>query len=74
MPRGRQEVKLIVCQGEPLASLAAQRLHDAGIRCVVRSLGLGPGAWGLAADLPCAIYVNDVDEANSRRVLDLPPH
>lgn len=72
MPREKREIKLIVCQGEPLASLAAQRLHDSGIRCVVRSLGLGPGVWGLAADLPCAIYVSAADEINARWVLDLP--
>lgn len=67
-----ERVRLDVFQGEPLARLASQRLRDQGIPCVVGPLGVGPGGWGMAANLPYAVYVLADDEARAREVLELP--
>ena len=67
-----ERVTLEVFQGEPLARLAGQRLQDEGIPCLVRPLGVGPGGWGMAANLPYAVYVMAADEARARDVLELP--
>ena len=53
--------------------MAAQRLKQEDIRCVVRSLGMGPGGWGVATYLPHALYVNSTDEMVAREVLGLAP-
>jgi len=66
-------MRLTVFENEPLARLAEQRLRQANIPCVVRSLGAGPGAWGVASNLPYAIYVKAADEMRARQVLDLAP-
>ena len=66
-------VTLDVFQGEPLARLAAQRLEEEGIPCVVRPLGVGPGGWGMAANLPHAIHVRPSDADRARDVLGMPP-
>ena len=73
LPRGRKQVRLTVFENEPLAHLAGQRLRQEEIPCVVRSLGAGPGGWGVAANLPHAIYVKSGDEMRARQVLDLEP-
>ena len=67
-------VTIAVFEGEPLARLAAQRLQEEGIPCLAQPLGVGPGGWGLAANLSYALYVLPVDEARARDVLEvLPP-
>lgn len=58
---------------EPLARLAASRLVEAGIPCLVRSEGVGPGAWGSAANLPYSILVPEGEQWRAREVLGLPP-
>ena len=68
----RERVTLEVFQGEPLARLAAQRLREEGIPCMVRPLGVGPGGWGMAANLPYAVYVLPANEAQARDLLALP--
>ena len=65
--------KLVVFEGEPLARLAAQRLEQEGIACVVRPVGVGPGGWGFAANLPYALDVRDEDVERARSVLELLP-
>lgn len=71
--RNGQQVKLTVFDNEPLAYLAQQRLQEEAIPCMVRPLGAGPGGWGVATNLPHAIYVRAADEMKAREVLDLPP-
>ena len=69
----KQQIRLTVFDNEPLAQLAEQRLHREDIPCVVRSLGAGSGGWGVATNLPHAIYVRADDQVRARRVLDLAP-
>ena len=71
--RGRKQVRLVVYENEPLARLAEQRLKGESIPCVVRSLGVGPGGWGVATNLPHAVYVKATDEMGARQVLNLAP-
>ncbi len=70
---GTRQVQLVVYDNEPLARLAQQRLQQEDIPCVVRSLGVGPGGWGVATYLPHGLYVEASDEAKSREVLELSP-
>ena len=72
-PRVGKQVKLTVFENEPLARLAEQRLRQESIPSVVRSLGVGPGGWGVATYLPHALYVKAGDEMHARQLLDLPP-
>ena len=69
----RKEVRLTVFDNEPTVRLAEQRLHQEGIPCFIRSLGVGPGAWGTTYNLPHGLYVYQVDEMQARDVLALPP-
>ena len=71
--RGKKQIKLTILENEPLARLAEQRLWQEDIPCVVRSLGVGPGGWGAATNLPHAIYVKASDEMSAREVLELAP-
>ena len=73
MDSNRKQVRLTVYENEPLALLARQRLSQERIPCVVHSLGVGPGGWGVATNLPHAVYVKAVDEMRARQVLDLAP-
>jgi hypothetical protein len=68
-----RQVRVAVFEGEPLARLAAQRLQEAGVPCVVHSIGVGPGGWGMAANLPYAVSVLPADQRRAREVLELPP-
>ena len=72
-PGKTRQVRLTVFNNEVLARLAEQRLHQEHIPCVVRSLGVGPGGWGVATNLPHAVYVLADEEMLAREVLDLPP-
>ena len=69
--RERRLVRLGVWESEPLALLAAARLEEAGIVCTVQSLGVGPGGWGMAANLPHALYVSPLEEEEARVLLEL---
>jgi hypothetical protein len=68
-----KQVRLAVFDNEPMARLAEQRLHQEGIPCFLRSLGVGPGATGSAYYLPHALYVHQADEMLAREVLGLAP-
>ena len=70
---GGKTVTLEVFQSEPLARMAASRLEAEGIRCMVRSLGAGPGLWGLAANVPHALDTWEEDAVQAREVLNLMP-
>jgi len=69
----RKQVRLTSFDNEPMARLAEQRLRQEGIPCFVRSLGVGPGAWGTAYNLPHGLYIYQADEMRSREVLGLVP-
>jgi hypothetical protein len=56
-----------------MARLAAQRLEQEGIVCSVRPVGVGPGGWGFAANLPYALEVRDEDTDRARDILELLP-
>ena len=71
-PSGKQ-IQLTVYDNEPLARLAQQRLQQEGVPCIVRSLGVGPGGWGVATYLPHGLYVGASDEMKAREILELPP-
>lgn len=71
-PSGKQ-VQLTVYDNEPLARLAQQRLQQEDVPCIVRSLGVGPGGWGVATYLPHGLYVGEFDEMKAREILELPP-
>ena len=68
-----RQVRLAAYDSEPLARLTAQRLHHEEIPCRVQPVGVGPGGWGLAANLPHAVYVRASDEARARELLELSP-
>ena len=72
-PRKQKQIRLTVFENEPLARMAEQRLKQEGIHCLVRSLGSGPGGWGMATNLPHAIYVMETDHVRACDVLDLAP-
>ena len=71
-PSGKQ-IQLTVFDNEPLARLAQQRLQQEDVPCIVRSLGVGPGGWGVATYLPHGLYVGASDEMKAREILELPP-
>lgn len=66
-------MRIAVFASEPLARLAASRLQEAGIVCLVRSEGVGPGAWGTAANLSYSISVAEGEQWRAREVLGLLP-
>lgn len=70
---GGKTVTLEVFQSEPLARMAASRLEAEGIRCMVRTVGAGPGLWGLAANVPHALDTWEEDAAAAREILNLMP-
>ena len=64
-------VRLAVFPDEPSARLAEGRLLGAGIPCLVKALGVGPGGWGVAVSLPHALYVRREDLERARSLLGL---
>ncbi len=68
----RKQVRLTVYDNEPMARMAEQRLWQADIPCIVRSLRGGPGLWGSAYNLPHDLCVYEGDEARARTILGLP--
>jgi len=73
MRKREKHLRLTVFDNEPMARLAEQRLRQVGIQCYTRSLGVGPGAWGSAFNLPHGIYVYQADATQAREVLELAP-
>lgn len=71
--KGDTLVRIAFFPSEPLARLAALRLEEAGIPCLVRSEGAGPGGWGTAANLPYSIAVAEKEQWRAREVLGLLP-
>ena len=71
--RNKAQIKLTVFENEPLARLAEQRLQQESIPCLVRCLDAGAGGWGVANNLPHAIYVKAGDQMRAHQVLDLLP-
>lgn len=72
-PRKQKQIRLTAFENEPLARMAEQRLKQEGIHCLVRSLGSGPGGWGMTTNLPHAIYVMETDHIRACDVLNLAP-
>ncbi len=70
---GQKTVTLEVYQSEPLARMAATRLEAEGIRCMLRSVGAGPGLWGLTANIPYALDTWEEDAVAAREILNLMP-
>ena len=70
---GEKTVTLEVFQSEPLARMAASRLEAEGIPCMVRTVGAGPGLWGLAANVPHALDTWEEDALAAREILNLMP-
>lgn len=65
-------VRLTYFDNEPAARLAEQRLLLEGIPSVVRPLGVGPGLWVTAFNMPHGLDVLDSDTVRAAEVLDLP--
>ena len=71
--RREKQVRLTLFDNEPMARLAEQRLQQAGIRCVIRSLRGGPGLWGSAYNIPHDLCVFESDQMRAREILGLTP-
>ena len=71
--RNDKTVTLEVYSSEPLARMAAGRLELEGIRCMVRAVGIGPGGWGVAANVPHALDAWEGDAVLAREILELMP-
>lgn len=71
--RPEKQVRLTVLDNEPMSRLAEQRLRQAGIPCYISPLGVGPGGWGSAYNLPHALYVHHADVTRARELLELVP-
>ena len=65
-----EQVKLTTFESEPLARLSQQRLQEEGIPSVVRSLGVGSGAWGGNVFMPHGLYVMSRDRHRAIGVLE----
>ena len=71
--RNDKTVTLEVYSSEPLARMAAGRLELQGIQCMVRAVGIGPGGWGVAANVPHALDAWEGDAVLAREILELMP-
>ncbi|MSP79263.1 MAG: hypothetical protein EXR67_06925 [Dehalococcoidia bacterium] len=67
--RNTKLVKIAYHETEPWARLGESRLKEAGIPCLLRSKGVGPGAFGVLSVLPYSLWVRQEDEAAARDVL-----
>jgi len=54
---GIEQVRVATFDNEPLARLWQQRLQAEDIPCVLKSLGVGSGAWGGNSFVPHGLYV-----------------
>ena len=73
LDRKDKAVTLEVYSSEPLARMAAGRLELEGIQCMVRAVGVGPGGWGVAANVPHALDTWEADAVVARQILELMP-
>ena len=73
LKRDDKTVTLEVYSSEPLAHMAAGRLELEGIQCMVRAVGVGPGGWGVAANVPHALDTWEGDAVLAREILELMP-
>ncbi len=71
--RKDKTVTLEVYSSEPLARMAAGKLDLEGIQCMVRPVGVGPGGWGVAANIPHALDTWESDAVLAREILELMP-
>lgn len=71
--RTGKQVRLTICENEPVARMVEQRLHSEGIPSMIRPLQGGPGLWGSAYNLPHGLYVFQSDAIWAKDVLELPP-
>ncbi len=71
--RNDKTVTLEVYSSEPLARMTARRLELEGIQCMVRAVGIGPGGWGVAANVPHALDAWEDDAVLAREILELMP-
>jgi hypothetical protein len=71
--RKDKSVTLEVYSSEPLARMAAGWLDLEGIQCMVRAVGVGPGGWGVAANIPHALDTWESDAVLAREILELMP-
>ncbi len=54
---GIEQVRVATFDNEPLARLCQQRLQAEGVPCILKSLGVGSGAWGGSSFVPHGLYV-----------------
>ena len=67
---GIEQVRIATYDNEPLARLYQQRLQDEGIPCVLKSLGVGSGAWGGNSFVPHGLYVFSRDRQKAIGVIE----
>lgn len=67
---GIEQVRIVTCDNEPLARLYQQRLQEEGIPCVLKSLGVGSGAWGGNSFVPHGLYVFSRDHQKAIGVIE----
>ena len=66
---GIEQVRVATFDNEPLARLWQQRLQAEDIPCVLKSLGVGSGAWGGISFVPHGIYVFSRDRQRAIGVI-----
>ena len=67
----RKQISLTVFPNEPMARMAEQRLWQAGIPCMIKTLGVGPGLYGSPFNIPHDLLVYDHDESAARELLGI---
>ena len=67
---GIEQVRVATFDNEPLARLSQQRLQEEGIPCVLKSLGVGSGAWGGSSFVPHGLYVFSRDRQKALAVIN----
>ena len=66
---GIEQVRVATFDNEPLARLWQQRLQAEDIPCVLKSLGVGSGAWGGNSFVPHGLYVFSRDRQRAIGVI-----
>ena len=67
---GIEQVRVATFDNEPLARLWQQRLQAEDIPCVLKSLGVGSGAWGGNSFVPHGLYVFSRDRQKALGVIN----
>ena len=67
---GIEQVRVATFDNEPLARLWQQRLQAEDIPCVLKSLGVGSGAWGGNSFVPHGLYVFSRDRKTAIGVIN----